>query len=113
MPYRGYHIGKQDINNLVNLRNLRINLSAHRSVTHKNLIRPLLEYSFAAKQTRNGTETFLLKSCIIINPAGVCEMLEAATMRYSRSDNEGKQTLDPLICHKIHNGQRRIDTTQF
>lgn len=87
MSYRRYHIGKLDINNLVYLRN------AHRSVTHKNLIRPLLEYSFTAKQTGNGAETFLIKSGIIINPVGVSEMLEIVTMRYSRSDNEEKQTV--------------------
>lgn len=63
---------------MVYLRNLRINFSALRSVAQKNLVRPLLEYSFAAKQTRNGTETFLIKSGIITNPDGVSEMLEAA-----------------------------------
>lgn len=93
MPYRRYHKGKQDINNLVYLRNLRINLSALRSVAHKNLIRPLLEYSFTAKQTRNGTEMFLIKSGIIINPVGVSKIPETVTMRYSRSDNEEKQTV--------------------
>lgn len=93
MSYRRYHIGKLDINNLVYLRNVKTKLSDHRSVTHKNLIRPLLEYSFTAKQTGNGAETFLIKSGIIINPVGVSEMLETVTMRYSRSDNEEKQTV--------------------